>query len=149
MCDATGTPRPVAAQMACSLADHAAADDPAMLDVLGRGPIGLVAAFVLAGGALTGKYLDGAGRGRADHSSLPERGRQLAASVVQLAGAWGVAPAQVAFCFALAHPRLASVLFGATSPEQVATNVGSVALFESLSGAQVQELVAMGDTGAA
>ena len=31
VCDATGTPRPVAAQMACSLADHADADDPAML----------------------------------------------------------------------------------------------------------------------
>ena len=88
VCDATGTPRPVAAQMACSLADHADADDPAMLDVLGRGPIGLVAAFVLAGGALTGKYLDGTGRGRADHAPLPERGRRLAASVVRLAEAW-------------------------------------------------------------
>ena len=43
---------------------------------------------------------------------MPEHGRRLAASVVRLADAWGVAPAQVAFCFALAHPRLASVLFG-------------------------------------
>ena len=70
---------------------------------------------------------------------------QLAASVVRLAESWGVAPAQVAFCFALAHPLVASVLFGATSPEQVATNVGSVALFESLSAAQVREIVAIGE----
>ena len=58
VCDATGAPRPVAAQMGCSLAEHRQASDPTIRAALDRGPIGLVAAHVLAGGTLSGKYLD-------------------------------------------------------------------------------------------
>ena len=76
VCDGTGVPRPVAAQMACSLADHAQAGDPDIREVLTRAGIGLVAAYVLAGGTLTGKYVDAAATGRArdDESSLAARG---------------------------------------------------------------------------
>jgi aryl-alcohol dehydrogenase-like predicted oxidoreductase len=38
----------------------------------------------------------------------------------------------LAFSFALSHPRLASVLFGATSPEQVHENVMSLGCFLGL-----------------
>jgi aryl-alcohol dehydrogenase-like predicted oxidoreductase len=37
-----------------------------------------------------------------------------------------VSPAALAIAFALAHPRTASVLFGATSPAQIAENVGAL-----------------------
>jgi aryl-alcohol dehydrogenase-like predicted oxidoreductase len=38
----------------------------------------------------------------------------------------GASPAALAVAFALAHPRTASVLFGATSPAQIAENVGAL-----------------------
>src|SRR4029450_3719172 len=60
VCDRTGAPRPGAAQMATSLVDHAGPSDPEMQRAFERGPIGLVASYVLAGGALTGQYRRGA-----------------------------------------------------------------------------------------
>ena len=72
VCDATGAQRPVAAQMGCSLADHRQPSDPTTLAALDRGPIGLVAAHVLAGGTLSGKYLDDPARpGRAARDDNP------------------------------------------------------------------------------
>ncbi|MGZ6987171.1 MAG: hypothetical protein ACXVKP_19920 [Ilumatobacteraceae bacterium] len=46
----------------------------------------------------------------------------------------------MAFCFALSHPRLASVLFGATTPEQVHENVMSLEILMSLDDAQRSRL---------
>ena len=148
VCDREGVARPVAAQMACSLAGHAQATDPAMRVTLTAGPIGLVASYVLAGGTLTGKYLDG-GRGRAEHDDSPvhARGKQLAAPLAALAAEWGVTATHLAFCYALDHPNLASVLFGATSPEQVRTNVGSIAVYESLDRPQLDAINALADGG--
>jgi aryl-alcohol dehydrogenase-like predicted oxidoreductase len=145
VCDATGAPRPVAAQMACSLADHAQATDPEMGRVLTRSRIGLVAAYVLAGGTLTGKYLDGPGTGRAtdDGSPVISRGKQIAARLARLAADWGVAATHLAFAYAFDHPNLASVLFGATSPEQLRTNVDAVAVYESLSPDQLEAIRAL------
>ena len=75
----------------------------------------MVASAVLAGGALTGKY-PGPGR-LADRQDDPETARAMEA-----------APgAATAIRFALAHPRVASALVGATTPEQVAENVRAVA----------------------
>ena len=126
VCDRSGVPRPAAAQMACSLAQHDQADDPAMLAALTRGDVGLVAAFVLAGGTLTGKYLDG-GTGRAtdDDSPVIRRGKQIAERLARLAETWGVTPTDLAFSYALGHARVASVVFGATSAEQVERQRGS------------------------
>jgi aryl-alcohol dehydrogenase-like predicted oxidoreductase len=145
VCDATGAPRPVAAQMACSLADHAQAADPEMGAVLTRDGIGLVAAYVLSGGTLTGKYLDGGATGRAgdDGSPVITRGKQIAASLAGLAADWGVASAHLAFAYALDHPNLATVLFGATTPEQLRTNVEAVAVYESLKPDQLEAIHAL------
>jgi aryl-alcohol dehydrogenase-like predicted oxidoreductase len=144
VCDRKGVPRPVAAQMACSLADHTQATDPAMRATLTAGRIGLVASYVLAGGTLTGKYLDG-GTGRAEHDDSPvhARGKQLAEPLAALAAEWGVTATHLAFCYALDHPNLASVLFGATSPEQVRTNVGSIAVYRSLDREQLDAVSAL------
>jgi L-glyceraldehyde 3-phosphate reductase len=144
-CDEAGVPRPVAAQMACSLADHAQATDPEMCAVLTRSPIGLVAAYVLAGGTLTGKYVggDAAGRARQDESSVATRGKQVAQRLAGLATEWGVAPTHLAFAYALDHPNLATVLFGATSPDQVRTNVEALAVYESLSRDQLEAIHAL------
>ena len=139
VCDATGAPRPVAAQMGCSLAEHGQASDPTIRAALDRGPIGLVAAHVLAGGVLSGKYLDdpnGPGRAGHDDSPVARRGKDLAVHLAELANEWGVPTAHLAIAYAFGHPNLASVLFGATSPEQVRANVAAVATFAALDTAQ-------------
>ena len=99
ICDATGAPRPVAAQMGCSLAEHRQASDPTIRAALDRGRIGLVAAHVLAGGTLSGKYLDDPdqpGRAGMDEGPVAWRGREIAARLAQLGTAWGVATAHLA-----------------------------------------------------
>ena len=110
-------------------------------DVLADADIGLVASYVFAGGTLTGKYLQGQpGRAAADHSATAAAARQRAEAVVQLAHEWDVSPASLAFSFALGHPRLASVLFGATGPEQLRQNVASLDVFASLDEQQRRQL---------
>jgi L-glyceraldehyde 3-phosphate reductase len=69
--------------------------------------------------------------------------KQRAGAVVELAEEWNVSPASLAFSFALSHPRLASVLFGATSPEQLRENVASLQVFESLDDHQHRRLNAL------
>jgi len=141
VCADAGVPPPSAAQMACGLAEHAQAADPAIRTTLSAAEIGLVASYVLAGGTLTGKYVNG-GTGRAtdDDSPVIARGKQLAAPLAALAAEWGMEPTHLAFCYALDHPNLASVLFGATSPEQVQTNVEAIDVYASLDREQLDAI---------
>ena len=138
VCDQLGVPAPAAAQLGTSLVDHRGPDDPEMRRAFQRGSIGLVAAYVLAGGTLTGKYLRGE-HGRADDhgSSLMRAGKDLAPAVVALAEQWDVPASHVAFAYAFSHPHLASVLFGARSPEQLRENVGAAATFDVLDAEQI------------
>lgn len=136
-----GVDLPVAAQLPYSLVRTDWVRDAAMEAVLADTDIGLVASYVLAGGTLTGKYLptstDGAfGRATTDESAPILAGKRRAAAVVELAREWNVAPASIAIAFALSHPRLASVLFGATSPDQVRQNVAALDVFRSLDDGQ-------------
>ena len=136
-----GVPLPAAAQLPYSLVRPDWVQDPAMEAVLADADIGLVASYVLAGGTLTGKYLHGeSGRATTDETAAAVSGKERAAAVVELAREWNVSPASLAFSFALGHPRLASVLFGATSPEQLRENVASLQVFESLDDAQRRRL---------
>lgn len=138
-----GVPLPSAAQLPYSLVHPGWVQDPMMEAVLADARIGLVASYVLAGGTLTGKYLDEShqsGRAATDNTTAVMSGKQRAAAVVELAQEWNVSPASIALSFALAHPRLASVLFGATSPEQVHDNIASLKVFESLDDDQRRRL---------
>ena len=101
---------------------------------------GVVASFVMAGGVLTGKY--DAGQTRAAptaRSTIPgsppraSKGTRLRTLAAEL----GRAPAALAIAFALANPAVATVLFGATSPAQIAENVTAL----EVSPAAVQRLV--------
>jgi aryl-alcohol dehydrogenase-like predicted oxidoreductase len=145
LCEHTGAPAPVAAQMATSLADHAGPSDPEMRRAFERG-ISLVASYVLAGGTLTGKY-DRGERGRAsdDVSPMIARSKQLAVRVVALADAWDVPPAHVAFAYAFAHPNLASVLFGASTPEQLRENTSAWDTYRLLDDAQRRAVLHLAD----
>jgi aryl-alcohol dehydrogenase-like predicted oxidoreductase len=112
-----------------------------MVHVLRAAGIPVVASFVLAGGALTGKYRSGSDRSEAarggrvaarldDPSLRPalsagERLHALAAEV-------GTTPAAMAIAYTLSNPDVASVLFGATSPAQLLQNAAAPALLSSM-----------------
>ena len=66
-----------------------------------------------------------------------------AARLRALAVSWGESPAALAIAFALLNPAVSSVLFGATSPEQVAENCAALDLLERLDDAQRAALVAI------
>ncbi len=142
-----GVALPAAAQLPYSLVRADWVQDTAMEAVLADADIGLVASYVLAGGTLTGKYLHGqSGRADADDTPAIVAGKQRAAVVIELAREWNVSPASLAFSFALSHPRLSSVLFGATTPEQVRENVASLEVFRSLDDDQRRRLSALAST---
>jgi aryl-alcohol dehydrogenase-like predicted oxidoreductase len=85
----------------------------------------VVASFVLAGGLLTGKYARG-GSGRMSEEVADPRfagALRVAERLHRLAERSGVAPATLAMAFAFSSAGVATVLFGATTPEQVAENV--------------------------
>ena len=128
VCAAAGVPSPCAAQMATSLLHHRGVDDPDMQEAFARGPVSLVASYVLAGGALTGRVSD-----RGEHT-----GHQVVARVVALAQEWGVPPAHVAFAYAFSQPPLASVLFGASRPEQLHENVAAWDAFTKFDASQIE-----------
>lgn len=130
ICTEIGAPAPVAAQMANSLVDHSGASDVDMLAAFERRPISLVASYVLAGGTLSGKYLAGdAGRATADDSRVVTDGKALAPAVVDLATKWGVSASHVAFAYAFQHRYLASIVFGASTAEQLRENAAAYETF--------------------
>jgi len=142
---AAGVPGPCAAQLPYSLVRRGWVEDPAMDAVLAGGEVGLVASYALAGGTLTGKYLRGEpGRASASTDPMSEAGRAAAVELTSLADEWDVEPAQLALAFALDHPCLASLLFGATSPAQLATNVAAVEVHRALDPSQRERLRRVG-----
>ena len=93
---------------------------------------------MLAGGTLTGKYgLGGGGRAGADDSPVLAAGKHLAARLVAIAHEWTVPPSHLAFAYAFAHPHLASIVFGASSPEQLRENVAAWQTFTTLTDDQL------------
>jgi aryl-alcohol dehydrogenase-like predicted oxidoreductase len=52
--------------------------------------------------------------------------RRAGARVREVAAELGVPPGALAIAFALANPDVASVLFGASRPEQIAENVAAL-----------------------
>lgn len=146
LADAQGVARPCAAQLPYSLLRRSPVEDDDMVAVLDRTGIGVVASYVLAGGALTGKYAAGAGSGRlSDQLDDPRTRRALDAADRLQAFAQGIdaTPAATAIAFALANDHVASVLFGATSPAQVAENVAALDVAARLDQTQLTALRAM------
>ena len=138
-----GLPPPCAVQLPYSLAYPELVEDDAMAAALDVAGTRVVASAVLANGALTGKYAAGAAEGRLS-SSLDEPRRQKALAIgcrlQELSDDWETTPSRLAIAFALANPWVSSVLFGATSPEQVEDNVGALELLHRLSDAALAEL---------
>jgi len=144
---AEGLPAPSAAQLRYSLVDRSKVDNPAMAAALADAGASVVASASLAFGALSGKYASGGAEGRiADELNDPKWAAALAAAepLGALARRLGVAPSTLAYAFALAGPSVASVVFGATRPEQVAENVAGAGLLDRLDPEDVAELTRVG-----
>jgi aryl-alcohol dehydrogenase-like predicted oxidoreductase len=124
-------PPPCAAQLPYSLVSRSWVEDPAMKDALALCGAGVVASYVLAGGILTCKYLEAGASGRmAGQLDAPqwEEAIAVADGLHARAAEEGTTAAALAIAFALSNPDVATVLFGATTPEQVRENVRAVKL---------------------
>jgi len=142
-----GLPPPCAAQLPYSLVHRSPVEDPATTAALEEAGASVVASASLAYGALSGKYAAPGTHGRiAGKLADPRWQDALAAGerLVELARRLDTAPATLAYAFALANPVVASVLFGATRPEQVAENVAAAELLNRLGDDDLAELRRIG-----
>jgi aryl-alcohol dehydrogenase-like predicted oxidoreductase len=142
-----GAPGPAATQPPYSLVRREIVEDPGMRRLVATGNVAIVASYTMAGGVLTGKYDQDPRAGRAAGTLGQPRvapavaaGRQLAA----LARDIGRDPAPLAMAFALLNPAVATVLFGATRPEQVRANLGALAVADELTPDERTRLFAIG-----
>ncbi len=110
--------------------------------------VGLLAYSPLAAGLLTGKYLGGqkpAGSRGAINGDLGGRLQPLqepaVRAYVDIAQKHGIDPAQMALAFCLTRPFMASVIIGATSMEQLKTDIGAADIV--LSGEVMKEIAAI------
>jgi len=142
-----GVAQPCAIQLPYSLVRRDWVEDPEMARVLNASGAGLIASFSLAGGVLSGKYLAGPAAGRAG-GTLDDLGVAPAAAAARdlagLAARLGTTPAALALAFPFTHPDLASVLFGATSPEQIRANCAAAGLLGRIGPGDLAELRRIG-----
>ena len=107
-----------------------------LAEVAHREDTGLLAYSPLGFGMLSGKYIDPAGASQGsrllrwpdyDRYSNPQA-LAATADYVQLARAHGLEPAQMALAFVNSRPFVTSTLIGATTMEQLRSNIASVKL---------------------
>jgi aryl-alcohol dehydrogenase-like predicted oxidoreductase len=142
-----GVPPPSAAQLPYNLTLREHVEGAAMREALDASGAAVVASYVLYGGALSGKYADRSAPGRmAREMDNPELQSALDAAdaLRMLAAELNTTAAALAVAFALASDRVATVLFGATSPEQLEENAQAVELLERLTPAELDQLRAIG-----
>jgi len=142
-----GVPAPCAAQLPYSLVRRSWVEDPIMTGALTAAGAGVVASFCLEGGVLSGKYLPGDAAGRAAGTlGDPRMAPAIAAAgeLAALADELGTTAAALALTFPLTNPAVASVLFGATSPEQLRGNCAAAGLRDRLSDSDIAQLRRIG-----
>ena len=144
---AEGVPPPCAAQLAYSLVRRSPVEDPEMAHALDVAQAGIVASFALDGGALTGKYAEPGATGRlagrlSDESHQPAL--KAASDLRALAERIARKPAPMAIAFALLNARVSSVLFGATTPEQLVENASAVELVAAIDDETIADLRRIG-----
>ncbi|MGO4264075.1 aldo/keto reductase, partial [Lysobacter sp. TAB13] len=104
-----------------------------LAEIAMREQVGLLAYSPLAQGYLTGKYLDGAKPAGA-RSTLFNRGQRYEAAgaedavkrYIAIAREAGLDPAQMALAFVNSRPFVTANIIGATTMEQLRTDIGSI-----------------------
>lgn len=126
-----GTPRVQSIQNAYSLLNRTF--ETALAEVALREDVGLLAYSPLAQGFLTGKYLDGA-RPAGTRTTLFDRGQRYQTDgaeaaikrYIALAREAGLDPAQMALAFVNSRSFVTANIIGATSMEQLRTDIASI-----------------------
>ncbi|MBK6676485.1 MAG: aldo/keto reductase [Rhodocyclaceae bacterium] len=97
-----------------------------LLPMAGALDLGITAWSPLAGGILTGKFLDGTGKGRGQHQPMTERQRTVATLVTDIAREVGCTPSQAALAFIRQQTRHGTIfpILGARTREQLLDNLG-------------------------
>jgi L-glyceraldehyde 3-phosphate reductase len=142
-------PEPCAAQLAYSVAMREHVEDHEMVAALETVRTSVVASFSMLGGVLSGKYLDPGVAGRWTGSLDDPRlvaGRQAAVDLRALGEKTGFSAAALAIAFPLLNPRVASVLFGATSVEQVRADAEALEVIATLNEGATAELLGIGSS---
>src|SRR5215218_4238749 len=129
--EARDLPRLQSVQNAYSLLNRTY--ETALAEISIREQVSLLAYSPLAQGYLTGKYLNGA-RPPGARTTLFERSQRYQTPgaepaierYVGLARDFGLDPAQMALAFVNARPFVTSTIIGATSMEQLRTDIGSI-----------------------
>jgi aryl-alcohol dehydrogenase-like predicted oxidoreductase len=110
--------------------------ETALVPTLEQEGMGLLPYFPLASGLLTGKYEQGkdipagtryARMGRFGERYMTQENWRIVDELTAFAKAKGHTLLELAFAWLIAHPRLSSVIAGATRPEQVEQNVTAAA----------------------
>ena len=109
--------------------------ETALAEIAMREDVGLLAYSPLAQGYLTGKYLDGA-RPAGARTTLFDRGQRYQTAgaedairrYIALAREAGLDPAQMALAFVNSRPFVTANIIGATSMEQLKTDIASIAV---------------------
>lgn len=141
-----GLPLPPAAMVPYSLAmKQTFVENDQMQALCQEYDIALVASFSLFGGLLSGKYNDPSVASRRFKPEQLEKMRasglfEKIASFLELADKTGYSPVQLSYAYCLRHPHVASVLFGATSAQQIVENLSALEVADELSEANLQEL---------
>ena len=133
LAETRGWPRPVSIQNPYNLLNRSF--EVGLAEMAIREQVGLLAYSPLAFGLLSGKYENGARPERA-RLTLFERfqrynnpqARQAASAYVALAREHGVDPAQLALAWVTSRPFVTSNIIGATSLEQLDSNIASLDL---------------------
>jgi aryl-alcohol dehydrogenase-like predicted oxidoreductase len=142
-----GVPGPCATQLPYSLVTRSVVESTRMAGVVADRDVAIVASYALAGGVLTGKYARDRDAGRAAgqldqvrYAAGVTAGIELAALATDL----DRDPAQLALAFALLNPAVTTLLFGATTPEQVTSNIAALTVAAELTADERARLRAVG-----
>ncbi|MFF4417163.1 aldo/keto reductase [Streptosporangium sp. NPDC001559] len=136
-----GMPLPSVLQLPYSAIARKMGEDSELAEVMERWDLVIQTTNVLAVGVLAGRRAAGSERplGPTGMTRHAEKVRDAFAARAEELGATA---AQLAIAFALTHPRTASVLFGASSVEQLKANLGALDLVNRLGTEGVRAAVA-------
>lgn len=135
-----GLPGPTMAQLKYSIIRRSIADGEPFNELCEQTGITLQASDVMEGGILAGKVNPARAIGQ-DPGGIQSAAKDIAVRLAELAVDFDATPAQLAIAFCLTHPHITTVLFGATSVQQLTDNMAAVELAERR-GTQLRAAVA-------
>ncbi|MGH7155005.1 MAG: aldo/keto reductase, partial [Acetobacteraceae bacterium] len=141
ICAAKGLPQPVTIQIKYNVLRRNVVETEEWRRLLAETGITLHPSDALEGGLLAGK-LQPARETGSDNGKIRPAFVERFPEFRRLAEQLGATPAQASLALCLAHPATASVLFGASSLDQLRDNMGAIALANRLGHPRLGEMLA-------